>query len=1015
MHGKEKYPHIRKADELSRAEIRSKIIQKKKIVQKKPKASPEISSDPTINFIMRLQRTAGNKAVEQLITSGAFKPDLVTNEINALQAKEAKQISEGMIKKKSPDIWADLMGSDSAASSEVSSGASSQVSSGVESGIRSMQGGGQSLSTGDSKYYQARMGQDFSKVRVHTGTRANALAQSINARAFTTGRDIFFGKSESHPGSRKGKKLMAHELTHVVQQGKAPAIQSKAETPEIRAKLPETAVQARLRIGSSNDIYEQEADRVAESVVNMPDSAVQRQMDTEIHSPVIQREEIQRKEEEADLSWGQKIVLWVLEKAGEPGKQISRILKKSAQALPLILKSKDTLVNFVGNLAKAIGAGFLKFKDNFAANLKAGFFEWIAGSATNIVIPKKFDAKGIFSLIVQLTGLGFENLKNILGKPFGRENVEAVSHFVEGDYAEGIANLVNEDGKDSKDGKGNKKETVTAEEINFILANGGKLFEMFTVLKNEGFGGLVDYIKEDIAELKTQIVEEVKTVVLQKVITAVTIKLISMTNPGSAIFTVVKTLWDFLQFVMGNIARFGQILEGIVGTFLSIAKGNLSSVGGMIENLLKKFVPVVIDLFAALTGVRGIIGKVQKLLKKFQEKVAGVILKMAQPLSKGVKSAFTKIRGFFSKAGSKITGRNRKNDRVKPEGPLTEKEKTKHQKYVDEIDVKLKKDKGKKDESYEAFHARKEKLAEQLEKEYQPKLKKGIYIDITPASLEKDKEDNDVDINIRIAPNNAEKDSAIKKEGELAAARIDEIIAASPAIKRKLHEDIAGMVKGNAQKNLKDKYGKDIHDKVGKKVYMEHSAEAVVNAVKKIFNKPNDKLTEDTIKKKQDEIFLEAVKEVGELFDKNVDYMKMAGKLRATHGLKRDGNIGIAEINLTKAFFKETLKSYSGNKDKEINETIPKFTGRRKFTTLKVNSKSEINGPGAYDRHVCSEAKLLEHIAAELGDDTNVKGTIILFTEDAPCPSCKGVIKEFLDEYNKTGKNITIKVVTGKL
>jgi len=90
---------------------------------------------------------------------------------------------------------------------------------GVESSINSAKGGGKPLSTGESSYYEPRFGSDFSGVRIHTGGQANDLSRSVNAKAFTVGSDIFFGSGQYNPDTSDGKKLMAHELTHTVQQG----------------------------------------------------------------------------------------------------------------------------------------------------------------------------------------------------------------------------------------------------------------------------------------------------------------------------------------------------------------------------------------------------------------------------------------------------------------------------------------------------------------------------------------------------------------------------------------------------------------------------------------------------------------------------------------------------------------------------------------------------------------------------------------------------------------------------
>jgi hypothetical protein len=65
---------------------------------------------------------------------------------------------------------------------------------------------------------ESRFGHDFSQVRVHADSRAVQLAQALNARAFTVGCDIVFGAGQYDPQSFEGKRLIAHELTHVLQQ-----------------------------------------------------------------------------------------------------------------------------------------------------------------------------------------------------------------------------------------------------------------------------------------------------------------------------------------------------------------------------------------------------------------------------------------------------------------------------------------------------------------------------------------------------------------------------------------------------------------------------------------------------------------------------------------------------------------------------------------------------------------------------------------------------------------------------
>jgi hypothetical protein len=97
-------------------------------------------------------------------------------------------------------------------------GSSPAVSPAAEARLGAMSGGGQPLPESARTFFEPRFGYDFSDVRVHTGGQATEAAASINALAFTMGRHVVFGAGQYAPDSPSGKRLLAHELTHVVQQ-----------------------------------------------------------------------------------------------------------------------------------------------------------------------------------------------------------------------------------------------------------------------------------------------------------------------------------------------------------------------------------------------------------------------------------------------------------------------------------------------------------------------------------------------------------------------------------------------------------------------------------------------------------------------------------------------------------------------------------------------------------------------------------------------------------------------------
>jgi hypothetical protein len=109
--------------------------------------------------------------------------------------------------------------------------------------------GGRSLDGTTRKSMESAFDADFGGVRVHTGAAADRLNGELSARAFTTGSDIFFRQGEYDPSRSSGRELLAHELTHVVQQGGGGTVQGK------------------LTVGPADHPAEHEADRTAAAVV----------------------------------------------------------------------------------------------------------------------------------------------------------------------------------------------------------------------------------------------------------------------------------------------------------------------------------------------------------------------------------------------------------------------------------------------------------------------------------------------------------------------------------------------------------------------------------------------------------------------------------------------------------------------------------------------------------------------------------------------------------------------------
>jgi hypothetical protein len=117
-------------------------------------------------------------------------------------------------------------------------------------------GSGSPLDGGVRADMEARMGHDFSDVRVHTGDTADASARSVSAHAYTVGSNIVFQRGTYDPGSSSGQTLLAHELTHVVQQRNGP--------------VDGTPAAGGISVSDPSDRFEVEAATNADKVMSQP-------------------------------------------------------------------------------------------------------------------------------------------------------------------------------------------------------------------------------------------------------------------------------------------------------------------------------------------------------------------------------------------------------------------------------------------------------------------------------------------------------------------------------------------------------------------------------------------------------------------------------------------------------------------------------------------------------------------------------------------------------------------------
>ena len=241
-------------DEISRLYAKTPILKRKNSslrIQRKKSSQPLKSPADRILF---LQRTIGNQAVQRLIKSGTLQAKLRIGQPGDKYEQEADRVADAVMRMPEPGVQRQteeeeeetlqakplaeeitplvqrqfepeeepieaLEEEEEPIMTKALSYGTLEVIDNLHTRLNRSKGGGHKLRETDRNFMEKRFGSDFSGVRVHTDSNASQMSRELNAQAFTYGSDIYFGAEKKYPTTTSsGTRLIAHELTHVIQQ-----------------------------------------------------------------------------------------------------------------------------------------------------------------------------------------------------------------------------------------------------------------------------------------------------------------------------------------------------------------------------------------------------------------------------------------------------------------------------------------------------------------------------------------------------------------------------------------------------------------------------------------------------------------------------------------------------------------------------------------------------------------------------------------------------------------------------
>ena len=279
--------------------------------------------------------------------------------------------------------------------------------------------------------------------------------------------------------------------------------------------------------------------------------------------------------------WG-AFILQILEAAcrvvGIDPEEMYAFIGRAQETIQLII---DNPGQFLSNALDALMGGFRRFADNFLTHLQAGIIGWLTGAlgGAGITLPERFDLMGVISLVAQILGLTWENLRVRLVRMVGERGVQ-VLEFVAG----------------------------------YVQA-----------LIEGGWAGLWERIQNDLATLRDMVLDQIRTFLVERIIMAAVTRLATLFNPVGALVNILLAAYNFYTFIRDQIQRIYTVVQTIVDAIGNIARGVLGPAQERIESFLAGLLPLAIDLLARLIGLGNVGERVRAILQRVQDTLWGAI------------------------------------------------------------------------------------------------------------------------------------------------------------------------------------------------------------------------------------------------------------------------------------------------------------------------------------------------------------------------------------------------------
>jgi Domain of unknown function (DUF4157)/DNA/RNA non-specific endonuclease len=535
----------------------------------------------------------------------------------------------------------------------------------VDSVLRSP---GREMEPATRREMESRIGFDFGRVRLHTDARAGESAQGLSARAYTVGSDVVFAPGKYAPQTNEGRHLLAHELTHVVQQTSGA---ERGRAAGLNVAKPAARIVQRSWWSDVKDWVGDKIDSIKNWLLShLKDIPGYDLFCTLIGRDLATGETVERTPEKLISEF---LKFFGFDSLYEKLKSASEALKLAFDWLMERVRARHlTLEDFEDLLKRAWDAVELTDLSGTWERLKAIFAEplnnikelvkEIASKVLELIAEAVFNRFPAGRKIWQILKKAAQAIGKIATSPrrFGETLLEALKkgfqkfddHLGE-NLKEGLLQFVFDevglpDLKAPKSFDLSSMFNLALEVLGLTYARrrkqlvekleplGGevvveyaeKAVEIVQQVRKGGFGAIWEMIKDKLASIPGTIFNAVKGWAITKIVKVGLAKIAALTNPVGEIIEVIEDIVETVKFFIEKASQLIDLFEAMVDMFSDLADGNSESAAVAVEGVIKKSIPLILRFLAGIFGFGDFGAKIKSVITEVRETVDDAIGKV---------------------------------------------------------------------------------------------------------------------------------------------------------------------------------------------------------------------------------------------------------------------------------------------------------------------------------------------------------------------------------------------------